>query len=287
MTADQLPGPLEGTLQQEEKQAIKEGAERDASPAPEQSAADAGIDSCPGEADAESRQASSISPACSPYTPPGSPPSIAPLAGSHPESGTETEPTSATSSGSGGGRVRGRPWRVLLTAENALDIYQRRPLPSGSTDGAELPEDAKENPTQESESGPPRKPPATSLALSSDYGVSVKTIRDIWNRETWVKATRSYWSKEEEEQFSAAQAARRHQATSKVMSLKAAAGQGHVLRKREPVKRAPSPSPPPPKRSKKHSPTLPKVEPSSSVSVSSIGDAEAAASLLSLMTGGW
>lgn len=29
---------------------------------------------------------------------------------------------------------------------------------------------------------PPRKPPATSLALSSDYGVSVKTIRDIWNR---------------------------------------------------------------------------------------------------------
>lgn len=110
MTADQLPGPhMEGTLlQQGDGQAEKEVEKevgREASPAPEQSAEDAGIESCPGEADAESRQASSISPLGSPYTPPGSPPRIAPLAGMDPESSAETEPTSVTSS------VRTSPYR--------------------------------------------------------------------------------------------------------------------------------------------------------------------------------
>jgi hypothetical protein len=31
--------------------------------------------------------------------------------------------------------------------------------------------------------------------------VNSKTIRDIWNRETWVRATRALWTEEEEEAY--------------------------------------------------------------------------------------
>ena len=36
-----------------------------------------------------------------------------------------------------------------------------------------------------------------SILLASRYNVSPKTIRDIWNRRTWVVATRSLWSPSE------------------------------------------------------------------------------------------
>ena len=36
-----------------------------------------------------------------------------------------------------------------------------------------------------------------SLILSKVYEVSPKTIRDIWNRNTWIKATSSLWASED------------------------------------------------------------------------------------------
>ena len=33
-----------------------------------------------------------------------------------------------------------------------------------------------------------------SAKLSAKYGVSAKTIRDIWNRRTWTDSTRALWS---------------------------------------------------------------------------------------------
>jgi hypothetical protein len=33
-----------------------------------------------------------------------------------------------------------------------------------------------------------------SVAVSMKYGVSAKTIRDIWNRRTWTAATNASWS---------------------------------------------------------------------------------------------
>ena len=35
-----------------------------------------------------------------------------------------------------------------------------------------------------------------SARLSKRYGVSAKTIRDIWNRKSWVSTTASLWSEE-------------------------------------------------------------------------------------------
>jgi len=36
-----------------------------------------------------------------------------------------------------------------------------------------------------------------SSQLGEKYMVNAKTIRDIWNRETWVKATKHLWTSEE------------------------------------------------------------------------------------------
>jgi hypothetical protein len=36
--------------------------------------------------------------------------------------------------------------------------------------------------------------------LSERFGVSPRTIRDIWNRKTWAYATKSVWSQEAEPQ---------------------------------------------------------------------------------------
>ena len=36
-----------------------------------------------------------------------------------------------------------------------------------------------------------------SAKLSAKYGVSAKTIRDIWNRRTWTSATSALWSSED------------------------------------------------------------------------------------------
>ena len=43
-----------------------------------------------------------------------------------------------------------------------------------------------------------RKVTRTSKLLGAKYGVSPKTIRDIWNKRTWVHATVSFWTKEEQ-----------------------------------------------------------------------------------------
>ena len=34
-----------------------------------------------------------------------------------------------------------------------------------------------------------------SVKVSAKYGVSAKTIRDIWNRRTWTHATSALWSR--------------------------------------------------------------------------------------------
>ena len=46
-----------------------------------------------------------------------------------------------------------------------------------------------------------RRAGPSSLEVASRCGVNSKTIRDIWNRETWVRATRSLWTEEEEEAY--------------------------------------------------------------------------------------
>ena len=45
----------------------------------------------------------------------------------------------------------------------------------------------------------------SSLEVALRCGVNSKTIRDIWNRETWVRATRALWTPEEEEAYHEAQ----------------------------------------------------------------------------------
>jgi hypothetical protein len=38
-----------------------------------------------------------------------------------------------------------------------------------------------------------------SVPLAHEYNVSAKTIRDIWNRKTWMFATRDLWCEEGDE----------------------------------------------------------------------------------------
>eukprot|EP00286_Rhodomonas_abbreviata_P022782 CAMPEP_0181309110 /NCGR_PEP_ID=MMETSP1101-20121128/11839_1 /TAXON_ID=46948 /ORGANISM="Rhodomonas abbreviata, Strain Caron Lab Isolate" /LENGTH=320 /DNA_ID=CAMNT_0023415573 /DNA_START=37 /DNA_END=999 /DNA_ORIENTATION=- len=90
--------------------------------------------------------------------------------------GTHQQPPESNEAGG-----KRKPWRILLTGEQARDIYMRRP--------------GQEN-------------PGTSLSLAAEFGVSVKTIRDIWNRETWIRSTRSLWTPEEHELHQAAQQAK-------------------------------------------------------------------------------
>jgi len=96
-----------------------------------------------------------------------------------------------------------------LTSDQAKKIYTLRPGQHSST--------------------------GSSLALSKKFGVSVKTIRDIWNRETWVKATRALWTPDE------------HQAhiTSQIAKLESAAtikGESEEKRK-EPARTVPQKRP--------------------------------------------
>ena len=83
----------------------------------------------------------------------------------------------------GGENGRKKPWKIILTAEQAIEIYKARPQGESSS--------------------------ATSSFRSNDvaeqYGVNSKTIRDIWNQATWVKATRPHWTDEEEAGYLASQ----------------------------------------------------------------------------------
>jgi hypothetical protein len=38
---------------------------------------------------------------------------------------------------------------------------------------------------------------SNSVLLAAQYGVSPKTIRDIWNRKTWISATADLYAKEQ------------------------------------------------------------------------------------------
>jgi hypothetical protein len=114
---------------------------------------------------------------------------------------------------------RKRSWKILLTAEIAAKIYAQRPRRGESTgvllilqslplfcwklfqDFICLSPLYLASPTLSHPdhlyfpSGP------SSLEVASRCGVNSKTIRDIWNRETWVRATRSLWTPEEDEAY--------------------------------------------------------------------------------------
>ena len=97
-----------------------------------------------------------------------------------PQPSTQDDKGSGTCDGESGRR---KPWKIILTAEQAVEIYQKRSMATDSQ--------------------------ATSSCRSNEiaelYGVNSKTIRDIWNRATWVKATRSVWTAEEEAQYMSTQ----------------------------------------------------------------------------------
>ena len=63
--------------------------------------------------------------------------------------------------------------RRVLTAQQAIKIFRLRDTPS----------------MQSQHQPPSYKRQSKSVALSRHYGVSPKTIRDIWNRRTWAFAT--------------------------------------------------------------------------------------------------
>jgi hypothetical protein len=66
----------------------------------------------------------------------------------------------------------GRPRaRIILTAEQAMEIYGLKPAPRSDLLSKQ------------------QRTRGLSLPIAKQYGVSPKTIRDIWNRRTWAFAT--------------------------------------------------------------------------------------------------
>ena len=63
-----------------------------------------------------------------------------------------------------------KPRRIVLTKEHALEIYKLKMSETLSTNAHK-----------------PSQSPSRLVAKS--YGVSPKTIRDIWNRKTWASVT--------------------------------------------------------------------------------------------------
>ena len=70
------------------------------------------------------------------------------------------------------GNGRKKPWKKVLTQEQAREVYELRELQKTST--------------------------TICQELAKKYSVHSKTIRDIWNRASWVKATRPLWTHHEE-----------------------------------------------------------------------------------------
>lgn len=87
-----------------------------------------------------------------------------------------------------GGDPRRKSWSVSLDEALAIQIYASRPRNAGSKYGSM----------------------AEAVRLGERHGVSPKTIRDIWNRKSWVKVTRAYWTPAE----TSAYVPRRHRASS-------------------------------------------------------------------------
>ena len=98
--------------------------------------------------------------------------------------GLETSAESDTSAS----EQRRKGWSVSLDESLAIQIYASRPRNAGSKYGSM----------------------AEAVRLGEKHGVSPKTIRDIWNRKSWVRVTRAYWTQAE----ASAYVPRRHRATS-------------------------------------------------------------------------
>lgn len=79
------------------------------------------------------------------------------------------------------------PFIVILSKQQALDIYSMR--------------------TADTTSDPALKAVAGKSSMVAEmYGVSPKTIRDIWNRKTWAQVTRTMWTQEEADDYAVEQA---------------------------------------------------------------------------------
>mmetsp|Transcript_53973 Transcript_53973/g.110140 ORF Transcript_53973/g.110140 Transcript_53973/m.110140 type:complete len:566 (-) Transcript_53973:157-1854(-) len=76
----------------------------------------------------------------------------------------------------------GVPSGAVLTEKDVIEIFLQRPLRAVDPNGLN---------TFLADSA------AKPILLAQQYNVASKTIRDIWNRNTWVKLTRSYWNAEE------------------------------------------------------------------------------------------
>jgi len=81
-----------------------------------------------------------------------------------------------SSDGSDSGDKKIRAWKIMLTAQQAVQIYQNLPADTLHIT-------------------------SKSVVVGKQFGVSAKTIRDIWKRETWVKATRGVWSPADEHNY--------------------------------------------------------------------------------------
>ena len=87
-----------------------------------------------------------------------------------------------------GDENRRKSCAIALDESLAIQIYASRPRNAGSKYGSM----------------------AAAVRLGERHGVSPKTIRDIWNRKSWVKVTRAYWTAAEESAY----VPRRHRASS-------------------------------------------------------------------------
>ena len=101
-----------------------------------------------------------------------------------------------------------KTWKIILTAQQAVEIYNKRTIGSNSRDCSERAPKISvcgKHTTERAHSwddcSEDEKTTSRSREVAEQYGVNSKTIRDIWNRATWVKATRSSWTPEEEEEY--------------------------------------------------------------------------------------
>lgn len=88
--------------------------------------------------------------------------------------GSATKPSEIVES-----RANGR----ILTREQAIAIFQKRVIPE-----------------EDEEPGPGK-----SGMVAKKFGVSPKTVRDVWNKTTWVEATCQFWTEEERRSYSQTQ----------------------------------------------------------------------------------
>uniref|UniRef100_A0A6U6C969 Uncharacterized protein n=1 Tax=Guillardia theta TaxID=55529 RepID=A0A6U6C969_GUITH len=86
------------------------------------------------------------------------------------------EPPTRESSSSSGVEVKKKKKKAILTPVMALEIYSYRNVDT-------------ENKTAES------------CEVANKYGISSKSVRDIWDRRTWARITRQMWTRQEKEDY--------------------------------------------------------------------------------------